>query len=181
MIPPSTAASKSTSPKSDTYDSSADTRAHIKRVQDLLEECRIVLMNRAWVHDSSKLQSPEKEGLDSVVPKLKNLVYGSPEYLECLKEMQPFLEHHYRHNSHHPEHWPEGIQNMSLFDLLEMLMDWKSATERMKDGGDIYKSINFNQGRFAIQSQLTRILQNTAREMKWEERANETTKTSSSP
>ena len=56
---------------------------------------------------------------------------------------------------------------MSLFDILEMLMDWKAATERMKNGGDIWKSISFNQGRFNMSEQLTKILQNTAREMKW--------------
>ncbi len=152
------------------YDSTFDTMNHIKRVQDLLEKCRINLMNRAWVHDNSKLGSPEKEGYDNLVPKLKDLQYGSPEYLQCLTDLKPTLEHHYAFNSHHPEHFKEGIEEMSLFDLLEMLMDWKAATERMKDGGDIWKSINFNQGRFAIQSQLLRILKNTAREMQWEEK-----------
>jgi len=161
------------------YDSLQDSKDHIHRVQIFLEECRVILMNRAWVHDRSKLESPEKEGFDACVPKLKNLTYGSPEYLAALKELEPVLAHHYEHNSHHPEHWKNGIEDMSLFDILEMLMDWKAATERMKNGGDIWKSISFNQGRFAIQSQLIRILQNTAREMKWEQKENETTSSDS--
>lgn len=156
------------------YDSTNDTKDHIKRVCDLLELCRVNLMDRAWVHDRSKLEDPEKSGFDKCIPKLKNLEYGSPEYIECLKEMQPFLDHHYRHNSHHPEHWEKGVEDMSLFDILEMLMDWKAATERMKDGGDIWKSINFNQGRFNLSSQLTKILQNTAREMNWPNRSEPT-------
>jgi hypothetical protein len=152
------------------YDSAQDTLEHIRKVQYLLEACRIKLMNRAWVHDKSKLDEPEKSGFDSTIPKLKNLTYGSPEYQECLKEMQPFLDHHYEHNSHHPEHYENGIDDMSLFDILEMLMDWKAATERMKDGGDIHKSIEINQKRFNISPQLTKILINTANEMMWEKK-----------
>ncbi len=159
---------------SGSYDSTQDTKDHISRVQALLEECRIILMNRAWVHDRSKLEEPEKTGYDTIAIKLKDIKYGSPEYLQALQELKPTLDHHYRFNSHHPEHWSNGIEDMSLFDIIEMLMDWKAATERMKNGGDIWKSIAFNQGRFALQSQLTRILQNTAREMKWEKKENET-------
>lgn len=157
---------KETPKKESKFDSAPETRAHIKRVQDLLEQCRIILMNRAWIHDRSKLEEPEKSGFDECIPKLKELKYGSPEYLQALQDMKPTLDHHYANNPHHPEYWKDGIYNMSLFDILEMLMDWKAATERIKDG-DIYKSINFNQGRFAIQPQLFQVLRNTAMEMQW--------------
>jgi hypothetical protein len=60
-----------------------------------------------------------------------------------------------------------GINGMSLFDVMEMLMDWKAATERMKDGGDIWKSIDINTARFAISEQLRSILVNTAVELGW--------------
>ncbi len=154
------------------YDSKADTLEHIKRVQYLLEEVRIILMNRAWNHDLSKLESPEKEGFDLCVPKLKTLEYGSKEYKDCLVEMQETLNHHYRHNPHHPEHWKNGVDDMSLFDIIEMLIDWKAATERMKDGGDIYKSIEFNTGRFNLSEQLKKILLNTCAEMGWKKKVN---------
>lgn len=56
---------------------------------------------------------------------------------------------------------------MTLFDVIEMFMDWKAATERM-DTGDIYKSIEFNKGRFAMSDQLCKIFENTAIELTWE-------------
>ena len=56
---------------------------------------------------------------------------------------------------------------MSLFDVLEMLMDWKAATERMKDGGDIHASLIHNTDRFKLSHQLASILANTIREMGW--------------
>lgn len=59
------------------------------------------------------------------------------------------------------------INGMSLFDVLEMLLDWKAATERMKDGGDIRKSVDINRDRFKISPQLENILRNTIEEMKW--------------
>ena len=149
------------------YDSTQDTKDHIDRVATLLNEVSINLIHRASIHDASKLESPEKEGFDACVPKLKNLVYGSDEYKNALKEIKPTLDHHYANNSHHPEHYSNGINDMSLFDILEMLLDWKAATERMQNGGDIWKSIEHNEKRFNISEQLTRILQNTVRELNW--------------
>lgn len=60
-----------------------------------------------------------------------------------------------------------GVEGMSLFDVLEMFMDWKAATERMQGGGDIWRSIEINAERFKLSPQLVSILKNTAREMEW--------------
>jgi hypothetical protein len=56
---------------------------------------------------------------------------------------------------------------MSLFDVLEMLLDWKAATERMKGGGDIRRSLEINRERFKLTPQLESILANTIRELNW--------------
>jgi len=149
------------------YDSRADTLAHIARVNDLLLDCATTLAKRGEVHDASKLIEPEKSTFDACTLKLKAMAYGSDEYKAALAELKPALDHHYAANSHHPEHYANGVKGMSLFDLIEMLMDWKAATERMKDGGDIWRSLQINQSRFKIEGQLQRILENTVREMKW--------------
>jgi hypothetical protein len=56
---------------------------------------------------------------------------------------------------------------MDLFDLLEMLIDWKAASERMANGGDISKSIELNRERFNISPQVESILRNTAISAGW--------------
>ena len=85
------------------YDSEADTLKHIKRVNELLLDCSKELMNRAQVHDDSKLKDPEKALFDLWTPLLKGSTYGSPEYKKMLEGLKPSLEHHYKNNSHHPE------------------------------------------------------------------------------
>lgn len=149
------------------YDSKSDTLEHIRRVNDLLIVVCTNLAQRARVHDNSKLVEPEKSTFDACTIKLKSIPYGSDEYKAALAELKPALDHHYAANSHHPEHYANGVCGMSLFDLVEMLMDWKAATERMKDGGDIWRSLEINQGRFKIDAQLQQILENTVREMGW--------------
>lgn len=150
------------------YDSTFDTINHIRRVGELLDQVCQNLTNRAMIHDKSKLEEPEKSIFDKCTIRLKNIKYGSKEYYEALKELKPGLDHHYKSNSHHPEYKSNGINEMSLFDIFEMFVDWKSATERMKNGtGDIYKSIEINKKRFNISDQLEQILINTAKEMKW--------------
>lgn len=142
------------------YDSTADTLLHIKRVNELLMEFAVEMLARGNRHDNSKLQEPEKSEFDRLTPKLKTLQYGTDEYKESLKELQWALTHHYENNSHHPEHYPYGVNDMDLFDIVEMFFDWKAATERTKDG-DIFKSIEFNTKRFGLSEQLASIFRNT--------------------
>ena len=143
------------------YDSTADTLQHIKKVQDYLSLAATILLARGVEHDDSKLKDPEKALFDEMTPILKNLTYGSPEYKESLERLQVALKHHYENNSHHPEHYENGIDGMDLFDLIEMFFDWKAAGERTKDG-NIYKSIEINKERFKMSDQLANIFKNTA-------------------
>lgn len=148
------------------YDSTPDTLAHIARVQELMRVAQTKLLQRAAVHDASKLEEPEKSGYDICTVKLKDIPYGSPEYKAALEELRPTLDHHYAHNSHHPQFYSNGIDGMSLLDIIEMLIDWKASTERMKSG-DIRKSLEINRDRFKISPQLESILANTIKEMGW--------------
>jgi hypothetical protein len=91
---------------------------------------------------------------------LRALVYGSDEYKENLKRLKPALDHHYKLNSHHPEHFEYGLHGMTLIDLLEMVSDWKAAVKRHSTG-DIKQSLEINTERFAITPQLKNILENT--------------------
>ena len=54
---------------------------------------------------------------------------------------------------------------MSLFDVVEMLMDWTAATERMQNGGDIRRSLEIHRDRFKLSPQLESILLNTIHEL----------------
>lgn len=147
------------------YDSTVDTLLHIKRIDSLLLQACAELMRRAQHHDDSKLKYPEKAYFDSSkTPKLEGLTYGTPEYEESRRIIKPALDHHYAHNSHHPEHYKEGINDFDLFDLIEMFFDWKASSERHRDG-NILQSIEKNADRFGISSQLVRILNNTAKKI----------------
>jgi hypothetical protein len=147
-------------------DSTQETKAHIQRVRDMLADCGHELIRRAVEHDASNLESPERECFDEVTGALKALTYGSPEYKAQLAKLKPALDHHYANNSHHPEHYENGIAGMSLLDLIEMLCDWKAAGERHADGS-MQRSLTINQDRFHISEQLQNVLWNTAKELGW--------------
>lgn len=146
---------------SEHYDSAADTVAHIAQVSRLLTAAVMHLSARSLAHDASKLCPPEKGVFDEYTPKLRGTTYGSEEYKGYLAAMRPALEHHYANNSHHPEHYPDGVRGMCLLDVLEMLCDWKAATLRHADG-DLRRSIEINQSRFGYTDELKAILINTA-------------------
>ena len=137
-----------------------DTWTHIHNVQRRLLRVVEILIRRAHMHDQSKLMPPEVSIFTEFTPKLAASTYGSPEYEQFRKEMGPALAHHYAKNSHHPEHYKDGINDMDLLDLVEMLCDWKAATERHNDG-NINKSLEINAKRFGIETQLAKVLDNT--------------------
>jgi len=145
---------------SEKYDSKTDTLKHKNRVQQLLAIGVAELVMRQCYHDDSKLVAPEKDIFDEMTPKLKDSTYGSDEYKQFLKDMKPALDHHYKTNRHHPEHFKNGIEGMTLVDLLEMLCDWKAASERHTDG-DILKSLEINKKRFNFSDELKQIFKNT--------------------
>lgn len=145
-------------------ESEQSTVQHIRRVQALLSDVANRLIQRAIVHDASKLEEPEASVFDEYTSKLKGSTYGSEEYKQFLVGMKPALDHHYANNSHHPEHWPNGIKDMSLLDLIEMLVDWKAASER-HENGSITKSLEINKPRFGYGDELQTILSRTVAEL----------------
>lgn len=147
-------------------DSTEDTLRHIDKVQARLLEVQHRLVQRSVMHDASKLQEPEKSGYDQLTTRLADVEYGSDAYRTALEEAKPIIQHHYAANSHHPEHWPNGIAGMSLLDVIEMVADWKAASERTKQGS-IAQSLTHNKERFGIDDQLYAVIENTVRELGW--------------
>lgn len=72
--------------------------------------------------------------------------YGYQQLIDFLKQKQ--VEH------------TSSVNNMNLFDLLEMICDWLCACKRHADG-DIYQSIEINKKRFGMSEQLTQVFLNT--------------------
>ena len=137
---------------------------HIDMVRKYIRLFTDKLTDRAEKHDASKLTDAELPYFAEHTERLGQIEYGSDEYKAELAALKPALDHHYAENAHHPEHWPNGIEDMSLWDICEMLCDWKASTTRQKSG-NLLKSIELNAERFKIDNQLKQILINTAKLM----------------
>jgi hypothetical protein len=141
------------------YDSRADILAHILAVRDRLDVFAAALARRGSAHDASKFSDAEKPAFDLVTPLLPGVIYGSPAYQALEERVRPALEHHYQHNSHHPEYYRSlGIAGMDLFDVVEMVCDWIASVAGRSGGG---LNLDFNVQRFGIDAQLASILANT--------------------
>jgi hypothetical protein len=149
------------------FDSTPDTLWHSLRVAELMGEPIKELLDRSIRHDLSKTREPERAVYDEVVPQLRAATYGSAEHQTLVEAIGEGLRHHYAHNRHHPEHFADGINGMTLVDLIEMLADWKAATERTSPHGDLADSLTINRERFGIAPQLMDVLANTARHFGW--------------
>lgn len=148
------------------YDSRPDTRAHIEQVREFMRQVTDDLESRAFLHDGSKLEEPERAVFDEYTPLLRESTYGSDEYKAFLIGMGEGLKHHYAANDHHPEHFADGIHEMTLVQMVEMLCDWKAATMRHADG-DLERSIRQNAERFEYGDEIRELLLNTAQAFGW--------------
>lgn len=148
--------------KSSKYEKSVE---HIRQVQFYLVGCIQNLQHRLLLHDDSKLHEPERsayEGLDEAVA---SVPFGSDEYQQVVKEhLGDALAHHYQHNPHHPSHYPNGVQGMSLFDLLEMLADLRAVCD---DKGKAIIDLDVNKRNDQMSDEVYQILLNTIKEMGW--------------
>lgn len=110
---------------------------------------------RAIMHDLSKLFTDEFEGFVEADSQTVWAKYGTPEYIEQVKKNKG-IQLHWQRNTHHPEYWqiesttgchlPDGHKDMPFLDILEMVIDWKSAAETYKT--DFQESIEYSIKRF---------------------------------
>lgn len=152
-----------------TADATLVTLKHIKRVSDLMTLAATQLITRGVNHDASKLQVPESFFLNMMqhlVDTEGNAPYGSPEYKRRTAILKPMLAHHYNANSHHPEHFTNGIYGMNILDVIEMAMDWVAASER---GQESFVNLTHAAERYNMSDQLKQIFANTYDSMgiKW--------------
>lgn len=136
-----------------------ETRQHIHRVQQLMYKLIRLLLDRCENHDKSKLEEPEKSGFEAMDNE-PYYPYGTPEYFDKLERYKPILEHHYKNNPHHPEHYAGFISEMDLLDIMEMLCDWASRRKGLSTNETI-TLVEQQAERFGFSSVMSSIILNT--------------------
>ena len=134
-------------------------RNHIKRVQNKLFKLITVLSIRLREHDKSKLEEPEFS-LWKKMDEEPRYPYGSKEYKEKIERYRELFKMHYKKNPHHPEHFPNGISDMTLIDLAEMLCDWISYKDNIRVTEAI-EMVEKQSKRFGYSDEIKNMLINT--------------------
>lgn len=144
-----------------TYDCTKDVMEHKRKVEYWMRRFWTQLENRAPIHDDSKLKNPEEKALfDKWVPELKLRTFGTDYYKQALDAMGEGVKLHYEANRHHPEHFKNGIDDMTLVDVVEMVADWMAAAEAR----DVHVDLDHAAQRFGLSEQLVKIIANQLRE-----------------
>lgn len=145
------------------YDSTKDTLAHIKNIELVMNTLIDEIDDRKVNHDLSKLREPEKSTYDKFIPLLREAKYGSKEYQALRDDMyKEGLRHHFESNRHHPEHFENGLKDMTLVDLLELFSDWLAAS--MRSDVDFIDGLDMNKSKYNMSDDLIRMFTNTYNE-----------------
>ena len=138
------------------------TQEHIYNVRKLLNKFADVLKQKGETHDQSKLEEPEVyvwAAMD-LEPRYE---YGSYEYYDKLRRFSEVFNHHYKVNSHHPEHFVNPEHEMTLIDMVEMLCDWFAYKQDIpiREGVELIRE---QCDRFGFSDTIMSLLTNTYRE-----------------
>lgn len=132
---------------------------HIHHVQlflmRIIEEIHVRMFN----HDLSKLSRPEVKTFTEYANQLSELEEGTFAYKRVLKAMNEALNMHYANNRHHPEHHKNGVDDMSLIDLIEMVCDWKAVS--LSGEMSMEQFLEDAKERFGLSEQTYNVLYNT--------------------
>lgn len=134
-------------------------RKHQADVRSLSVSLSSLLLEQVSKHDDSKLEEPELSCFVEMCGE-NGPAFGSDEYKECLIKIGVGKDHHYSCNRHHPEYFANGISDMNLIDILEMVCDWVSSSKRQGQI-DVFRSLDICFDRFNIDPQLRSIIRNT--------------------
>jgi hypothetical protein len=143
------------------YDCTNDVMEHKRKVEYWLRGFWNALQGRAKIHDDSKLENlVEKAMFDKWTPELKEREFGTDAYKIALDGMGEGIALHYKANRHHPEHYENGVNDMTIIDVVEMLADWMAAAQARHT----YVDLKHAAERFGLSDQLVQILANQLRE-----------------
>ncbi len=138
------------------------TQGHIYNVRKLLNKFADVLKQKGETHDQSKLEEPEVYGW-AAMDLEPHYEYGSYEYYDKLRRFSEVFNHHYKVNSHHPEHFVNPEHEMTLIDMVEMLCDWFAYKQDIpiREGVELIRE---QCDRFGFSDTIMSLLTNTYRE-----------------
>lgn len=83
------------------------------------------LLERAKVHDDSKISCEDEMNALSRIIHDKSCLTNASKQLSPIK--QDSIKLHWKHNTHHPEHFKTPI-DMSKLDIMEMCCDWHARS-----------------------------------------------------
>ena len=103
----------------ETYDCTNDVMMHKRKVEYWMRRFWESMKRRAPAHDNSKLDNPvEKATFDQWSPVIRQATFGTDEYKTALDSMGAGLDLHYKANRHHPEHYSNGVNDMTIIDFV---------------------------------------------------------------
>ena len=137
-----------------------DTVQHQVLVQKNLKTFENKIKQRALYHDESKTKEPELTLFAKHAKEWRDCEFGSKEYYDAVERNKHVAELHFKNNRHHPEHFDNGIDDMTLIDIIEMIADWIAISD------DMDKSLEICKKKFGISTQLTNIIRNTIDDLK---------------
>jgi hypothetical protein len=139
--------------------------AHVAMVREYMMKSVANLQDRLLHHDDSKFEEPERSAFEGLNEAIAGIPFGSEEYRVAIKaHLGGALTHHYENNRHHPNFYENGVEGMSLFDLIEFLCDIRAACDEKRKA---VIDLEANQKFHNISESITQILRNTIREMNW--------------
>lgn len=138
---------------------------HKKRIIDQTEKICDYLLKTAKVHDDDKVKPGYvHDTYQEHFPKLKQIEFGTGEYVAYEKEH--FKQAHYLHaqNRHHYYNPNNHLDDIDLFDILEAMIDIRQSQMQYSDY-EIDKIMNTFKTKGVLELDLENVAYNTLKKL----------------
>ncbi len=137
---------------------------HKEKMEEKLMVASEEFAKRAKEHDNDKLENKEiYDTYKEHFPKLKKIPFGTREYLAYEKENFDNAHQIHAQNRHHFYSRRNNLNDINLFDLMEVIIDISESAKQYGDESKIMESLKSKQ---VLNYEIEELIQNTIEYLK---------------
>lgn len=130
-------------------------------VQHVIHQMSSILNERAVTHDQSAFNQMEMQNAFIAINAEGKNPIDTQQLLTTVQDI------HFASNPHHPEYHENGVRDMSIFDILELMADWK-ITSRAKVNTTFDQYLNEQFAVYDVPEYVQSIIRQTAKQLNWD-------------
>ena len=122
---------------------------NVSKFGNISDDAKKRVIDLAYAHDTDKFDFNFLEDYTLYLDERKDLKFGTDEYYAVKNKYKHLTSQHHEKSKHHFQSY-KNPNSVSTIHLLEMLADWKSASDKVENAVELDKTIEIQASKFHL-------------------------------